>query len=173
MHEMRGLQGCVQIRRRDHPLNFSTPRPEDRGLLKVHPEPRLFTPPCRLELCAVKWVKRPLRGKKAMIHLMINGLPTSAEPGATLLEAARFLGFPSHLVSHGGPNPLWSVSALRRRDWRGALGETRLSCTYPVQEGLQVRTASSRVIQGAQDDPGAAPGLVLPIKDHPGLGFGL
>jgi len=38
-------------------VNLSAPRPEGRGLLKVHPEPRLLTPPLKAGLRAVERVK--------------------------------------------------------------------------------------------------------------------
>jgi hypothetical protein len=34
----------------DKGVNLSTPRPESRGLLEVHPEPGLSTPPSKAEL---------------------------------------------------------------------------------------------------------------------------
>jgi hypothetical protein len=38
-------------------MNLSAPRPEGRNMLKVHPEPRLATPPSKMGLRAVEWVK--------------------------------------------------------------------------------------------------------------------
>ena len=38
-------------------MNLSTPRPEGRGLLEVHPEPRSSTPPSKAGLRAVERVK--------------------------------------------------------------------------------------------------------------------
>jgi hypothetical protein len=38
-------------------VNLSTPRPEGRGLLEVHPEPRLSTPPSKAGLRAAERVK--------------------------------------------------------------------------------------------------------------------
>jgi hypothetical protein len=38
-------------------VNSSTPRPESRGLLRVDPERRFFTPPSKAGLGAAEWVK--------------------------------------------------------------------------------------------------------------------
>ncbi len=37
-------------------MNLSAPRPKGRGLLKVHPEPRFFTPPSKTGLRAAERV---------------------------------------------------------------------------------------------------------------------
>jgi hypothetical protein len=37
-------------------VNPSTPRPEDRGLLRVDPERGFFTPPSKAGLGAAEWV---------------------------------------------------------------------------------------------------------------------
>jgi cytochrome c oxidase subunit 4 len=39
-----------------HKVNLSTPRPKGRGLLEVHPEPRLSTPPSKAGLRAAERV---------------------------------------------------------------------------------------------------------------------
>jgi len=41
-------------------VNPSTPRPEGRGLLRVDPERRFFTPPSKAGLGAAEWVKKSL-----------------------------------------------------------------------------------------------------------------
>ncbi|MDD4197545.1 MAG: 2Fe-2S iron-sulfur cluster-binding protein [Syntrophorhabdaceae bacterium] len=83
-----------------------------------------------------------------MITLTINGLRASVEKGTTILEAARFLGFPiPTLCHHEGLSPYGAcrLCVVEIGDGRGA----RLvsSCTYPAEEGLKVRTASERVIK--------------------------
>ena len=50
-------------------MNLSAPRPEDRGLLKVHPEPRVTSPPSKAGLRAVEWV-----------NIMPGQKPTSRNP---------------------------------------------------------------------------------------------
>jgi hypothetical protein len=39
-------------------VNPSTPRPEGRGLLRVDPERRFFTPPSKAGLGAAEWVNK-------------------------------------------------------------------------------------------------------------------
>lgn len=83
-----------------------------------------------------------------MIQLKINGLSVSVERGTTLLEAAGFLGFPIPTLCHmEGLTPYGAcrLCVVEIDDGR----RTRLvtSCTYPVEEGLSVRTASERVIR--------------------------
>jgi len=83
-----------------------------------------------------------------MIDLTINGLNVSVEEGSTLLEAAKFLGFPIPTLCY--MESLSPYGACRLCVVEIGEGQkTRLvsSCTYPAQEGLKVRTASSRVIK--------------------------
>jgi len=83
-----------------------------------------------------------------MIALTINGLPVSVEKGTTLLDAARFLGFPIPTLCHmDGLSPYGACRLCVVEVSRG--DQTRLvsSCTYPAEEGLAVRTASSRVVR--------------------------
>ena len=83
-----------------------------------------------------------------MVNLTINGLPVSVEPGTTLLEAAQFLGFPIPTLCHmEGLSPYGACRLCVVEV--GEPGKTRLvtACTFPAQEGLQVRTASSRVLK--------------------------
>jgi len=83
-----------------------------------------------------------------MIRLRINGLEVSVERGTTLLEAARFLGFPIPTLCHA--EGLSSYGACRIcivEIAEGSRSRLVTSCTYPATEGLEVRTASSRVIR--------------------------
>lgn len=81
-----------------------------------------------------------------MISLKINGLNVIIEEGTTLLEAARFLGFPIPTLCHNDGLSPYGACRLCVVEI-GEEPNTRLvsSCTYPVEEGLKVRTASSRV----------------------------
>jgi NADH dehydrogenase/NADH:ubiquinone oxidoreductase subunit G len=82
-----------------------------------------------------------------MINLTINGLPVQVEPGTTLLEAAQFLGIEIPTLCHmEGLSPYGACRLCVVEI--GAAPRSRLvsSCTYPVEEGLQVRTGSSRVV---------------------------
>ena len=83
-----------------------------------------------------------------MITLKINGLDVSVEQGTTVLEAANFLGFPIPTLCHmEGLSPYGACRLCVVEI--GDEPKTKLvsSCTYPVQEGLKVRTASNRVIK--------------------------
>ena len=82
-----------------------------------------------------------------MLTLRINGLDVQAEEWWTILEKARFYGI--------------EIPTFCYQDWLSAWGGCRLcvveigeekstklvsSCTYPVTEGLIVKTHSARVI---------------------------
>jgi NADH dehydrogenase/NADH:ubiquinone oxidoreductase subunit G len=83
-----------------------------------------------------------------MIHLAINGCPVSVEPGTTLLEAARFLGLPVPTLCHmDGLSPYGACRLCVVEIGQGAGAKLVSSCTYPAEEGLQVRTASKRVLR--------------------------
>ncbi len=83
-----------------------------------------------------------------MINLTINGLDVSVEEGTTILEASRFLGFPIPTLCH--LEGLSSYGACRLCVVEiGEKPNSKLvsSCTYPVEEGLKVKTASLRVVK--------------------------
>ncbi|MFB3788139.1 MAG: 2Fe-2S iron-sulfur cluster-binding protein [bacterium] len=83
-----------------------------------------------------------------MIQLTINGLPAAAEEGSTLLETARFLGFPIPTLCYlEGLSPYGACRLCVVEIGTGPGTRLVSSCTYPVQEGLTVRTASKRVLQ--------------------------
>ncbi len=83
-----------------------------------------------------------------MITLTINGLPVSVEAGTTLLEAARFLGFPIPTLCHmEGLSPYGACRLCVVEVGEGPKAKLVSSCTYPAQEGLKVRTASVRVLR--------------------------
>jgi bidirectional [NiFe] hydrogenase diaphorase subunit len=83
-----------------------------------------------------------------MINLTINGLDISVEDGMTLLEAARFIGFPIPTLCHmEGLTPYGACRLCMVEIGEGAKSKLVSSCTYPAQEGLNVRTASSRVLR--------------------------
>ena len=83
-----------------------------------------------------------------MIELSVNGLHVSVEEVTTILEAARFLGFPIPTLCHKDGLSPYGACRLCVVEI-GTEPNTRLvsSCTYPVEEGLKVRTASSRVMR--------------------------
>jgi NADH dehydrogenase/NADH:ubiquinone oxidoreductase subunit G len=83
-----------------------------------------------------------------MITLTINGLPVAVEEGETLLEAARFLGFPIPTLCHmDGLSPYGACRLCVVEIGAGPKARLVSSCTYPAQEGLKVRTASARVLR--------------------------
>jgi bidirectional [NiFe] hydrogenase diaphorase subunit len=83
-----------------------------------------------------------------MITLRINGLDVSVEQGATLLEAAQFLGFPIPTLCHmEGLSPYGACRLCVVEIGEGPKARLVSSCTYPAEEGLRVRTASSRVLR--------------------------
>ena len=83
-----------------------------------------------------------------MIHLEINGWGADVEPGTTLLEAARFLGFPIPTLCHmEGLSPYGACRLCVVEIGEGSKAKIVSSCTYPAEEGLAVRTASERVLK--------------------------
>jgi NADH dehydrogenase/NADH:ubiquinone oxidoreductase subunit G len=83
-----------------------------------------------------------------MIKLTINRLNVSVEEGTTLLEAARFFGFPIPTLCY--MEGLSSYGACRLcivEIGEGSKTKIVSSCTYLAEEGLIVRTATSRIIK--------------------------
>jgi bidirectional [NiFe] hydrogenase diaphorase subunit len=78
----------------------------------------------------------------------MNGLPVTVEEGTTLLEAARFLGFPVPTLCHlEGLTPYGACRLCVVEIGQGAKAKLVTSCTYPAEEGLAVRTGSARVMR--------------------------
>ena len=83
-----------------------------------------------------------------MINLIINGLPVAVEKGTTILEAAKFLGFPIPTLCHmEGLSPYGACRLCVVEIGEGVKSKLVSSCTYPAEEGLKVRTASNRVVK--------------------------
>ncbi|HUT94597.1 MAG TPA: 2Fe-2S iron-sulfur cluster-binding protein [Thermoguttaceae bacterium] len=83
-----------------------------------------------------------------MTTLNINGLSVSVDQGSTLLEAARFFGFPIPTLCHlDGLSPYGACRLCVVEIGEGPKARLVSSCTYPAEEGLRVRTASSRVLR--------------------------
>jgi NADH dehydrogenase/NADH:ubiquinone oxidoreductase subunit G len=83
-----------------------------------------------------------------MITLRMNGLRISVEEGATLLEAGRFYGFPIPTLCHlDGLSPYGACRLCVVEIGEKDRARLVTSCTYPAEEGLVVRTASSRVVR--------------------------
>jgi bidirectional [NiFe] hydrogenase diaphorase subunit len=83
-----------------------------------------------------------------MSTLTINGLAVEAEKGSTLLEVAQFYGFPIPTLCHmEGLSPYGACRLCLVEIGEGAPSRLVSSCTYRVEEGLKVRTASARVVR--------------------------
>ena len=83
-----------------------------------------------------------------MITLRINGLKVSVEKGTTLLEAAQFLGFNIPTLCHmEGLTPYGACRLCVVEVGEGDRTKLVTSCSFPAEEGLIVRTTSSRVLR--------------------------
>ncbi len=83
-----------------------------------------------------------------MVNLFINNLKVSVEEGTTILEASRFMGFPIPTLCHmDGLSPYGACRLCVVEIGEGPKARLVSSCTHPVEEGLKVRTASSRVVR--------------------------
>jgi bidirectional [NiFe] hydrogenase diaphorase subunit len=81
-----------------------------------------------------------------MIPMTLNGIDVNVEKGTTILEAAQFLGFPIPTLCHmEGLSPYGACRLCVVEIGEGSKTKLVTSCTYPAEEGLVVRTNSSRV----------------------------
>lgn len=83
-----------------------------------------------------------------MISFTLNGLDVSVENGTTLLEAAKFYGFPIPTLCHmEGLSPYGACRLCVVEVGKEPNSKLVTSCTYRVEEGLYVRTATTRVLR--------------------------
>lgn len=83
-----------------------------------------------------------------MVNFILNGLEVSVLEGTTLLEAARFYGLEiPTLCHHEGLTPYGACRLCLVEIGTGSRSRLVTSCTYQATEGLQVRTASNRVVK--------------------------
>lgn len=83
-----------------------------------------------------------------MITLKVNGLNVTVEEGTTILEAAKFLGFPIPTLCHlEGLSAYGACRLCIVEIGEGAKSRLVSSCTYPAEAGLVVRTSSARVVK--------------------------
>ncbi len=83
-----------------------------------------------------------------MITLHINGVAARVERGTTLLEAAQFMGFPIPTLCHmDGLSPYGACRLCVVEIGEGAKSRLVSACTYAAEEGLTVRTSSTRVVR--------------------------
>jgi coenzyme F420 hydrogenase subunit beta len=81
-----------------------------------------------------------------MIELKINGLKVAVQEGTTLLEAARFFGFPIPTLCHvDGLTPYGACRLCVVEVGLPPRGRLQSACTMPVEDGLVVYTHSQRV----------------------------
>jgi len=83
-----------------------------------------------------------------MVNMILNGLPVKIDEGLTVLEAAKFFGFPIPTLCYLESLSPYGACRLCVVEV-GEAGKSKLvtSCTFPVEEGLIVRTASERVVK--------------------------
>jgi coenzyme F420 hydrogenase subunit beta len=83
-----------------------------------------------------------------MISFTLNGLDVSVENGTTLLEATKFYGFPIPTLCHmEGLSPYGACRLCVVEVGKEPNSKLVTSCTYRVEEGLYVRTATTRVLR--------------------------
>jgi bidirectional [NiFe] hydrogenase diaphorase subunit len=83
-----------------------------------------------------------------VITIIINGIDLKVEEGTTLLEAAQFLGFPIPTLCYmEGLTPYGACRLCVVEIGESPNSKLVTSCTYPVQDGLKVRTSSARVMR--------------------------
>jgi NADH dehydrogenase/NADH:ubiquinone oxidoreductase subunit G len=83
-----------------------------------------------------------------VITLKINGLNVTVDEGTTVLEAAKFLGFPIPTLCHlEGLTPYGACRMCIVEVGQEPKSRLVSSCTYPAEQGLVVRTASARVVK--------------------------
>lgn len=81
-----------------------------------------------------------------MITITLNGLDVQVEEGWTILEAARFYGIDvPTLCYHEGLSSYGACRLCIVEIGEGKNAKIVTSCTYLVEEGLKVRTASKKV----------------------------
>jgi len=82
-----------------------------------------------------------------MTHITIDGIDFDASKGSTILDVAKFLGLEIPTLCYDEGLSAWGGCRICLVEI-GTGKRTRLvsSCTYPVEEGLVVRTATKRVI---------------------------
>lgn len=83
-----------------------------------------------------------------MIRLTINGLYVEVEEGWTILETAKFLGLEIPTLCYNeGLSPYGGCRLCLVEIGENEKSRLVSSCTYPVQEGLVVRTDTKKVIE--------------------------
>ncbi len=82
------------------------------------------------------------------MKIKIDGINFNAPEYFTILDAARFLGLDiPTLCYHEGLSPGGNCRLCVVEIGKGERAKLVTSCTYPVEEGLVVRTSSERVVK--------------------------
>jgi bidirectional [NiFe] hydrogenase diaphorase subunit len=82
-----------------------------------------------------------------MPQVRIDGIEIDVPEGWTILEAAKFLGLEIPTLCHmDGLSPWGGCRLCVVEIGKGDRTKLVSSCTYPVEEGLVVRTATKRVV---------------------------
>lgn len=83
-----------------------------------------------------------------VVRMTLNGLPVEVDRGMTLLEVAQFYGFPIPTLCHlEGLTPYGACRLCVVEIGSGQRSKLVTSCTYKASDGLEVRTASNRVVR--------------------------
>jgi len=83
-----------------------------------------------------------------MIKFIMNNLEVQAEEGSTILEAAKFYGLEiPTLCAYEGLTPFGGCRLCLVEIGKQPKTKLVSSCTYPVEEGLVVRTDTRRVVE--------------------------
>jgi NADH dehydrogenase/NADH:ubiquinone oxidoreductase subunit G len=83
-----------------------------------------------------------------MINIKINNLDVKVEEGWSILEAAKFYGLEiPTLCTNEGLSPFGGCRLCLVEIGEGPRAKLVSSCTYPVEEGLFVRTDTNRVFE--------------------------
>ena len=86
-----------------------------------------------------------------MVALTIDDAAVEVPEGTTVLEAATKAEIEvPHLCHHEGLHPYGSCRVCTVEITQGGRSRLAAACTYPAEEGLQVRTDTPRVLQGRQ-----------------------
>lgn len=81
-----------------------------------------------------------------MVRFIMDGQSVEAEEGWTILDTAKFYGIDiPTLCYHEGLSAYSSCRICSVEVIRGGRSRLSASCSYPVQEGIEVRTNSERV----------------------------
>lgn len=83
-----------------------------------------------------------------MVRLIIDGQAVEAEEGWTILETARYYGVEIPTLCYAeGLSPYSACRLCTVEIIRGGHSRLSASCSYPVEEGIEVLTNSRRVRQ--------------------------